>query len=398
MQLSRALRLAALALVLLVAVARAEGEHEGEHHAHDEHDEHDEHRDEDEHHTPHEDGEHTREAIPQQVWSATMGSCAVVSMVTFIGVLLLALPAGRNLVQSPRAMSVSVGFAGGALLSAAVLLLLTESMRILMVEGMAHSEHGDDPHSADSFMWQWGVCVLGGVFLVMLVDGLVSSAVKLHDGRRTAPQSHGRITDGPRAVDTAAEVEAAEASATTATTTSAATSESAETDDKKALPLRRRARLCVAILVGDLAHNFTDGVFIATAFLACNSVLGWVVVLGTVAHELPQELSDYMVLTTTARVTPATALLCNFGAGLAVFLGALLVLTVEVSAHATALLLALGGGFYIYTALAECVPAMLNAETTAERAVSLCAFVFGATVIGLVLLNHQHCEVGHAEH
>ncbi|NBS98639.1 MAG: ZIP family metal transporter, partial [Betaproteobacteria bacterium] len=48
------------------------------------------------------------------------------------------------------------------------------------------------------------------------------------------------------------------------------------------------------ILIGDSVHNFTDGILIAAAFLADQS-LGWVTAAAVAAHEIPQEVGDFIV-------------------------------------------------------------------------------------------------------
>ncbi|MGZ5662612.1 MAG: ZIP family metal transporter, partial [Usitatibacter sp.] len=49
------------------------------------------------------------------------------------------------------------------------------------------------------------------------------------------------------------------------------------------------------IIFGDAFHNFTDGVIIAGAFLA-DVKLGVVTSLAIIAHEIPQEIGDFVVL------------------------------------------------------------------------------------------------------
>ena len=50
-----------------------------------------------------------------------------------------------------------------------------------------------------------------------------------------------------------------------------------------------------SVLVGDSIHNFCDGIIIAAAFLA-DLQLGVVTALAIIAHEIPQEVGDYIVL------------------------------------------------------------------------------------------------------
>ena len=50
-----------------------------------------------------------------------------------------------------------------------------------------------------------------------------------------------------------------------------------------------------AVLVGDSIHNFCDGIIIAAAFLA-DPELGIVTALAIIAHEIPQEVGDFIVL------------------------------------------------------------------------------------------------------
>src|SRR3954463_2867505 len=49
------------------------------------------------------------------------------------------------------------------------------------------------------------------------------------------------------------------------------------------------------ILIGDGLHNFTDGILIAAAFLA-NPNLGIITAVAIIAHEIPQEIGDFIVL------------------------------------------------------------------------------------------------------
>jgi zinc and cadmium transporter len=49
------------------------------------------------------------------------------------------------------------------------------------------------------------------------------------------------------------------------------------------------------IVVGDTIHNFLDGILIAAAFLQ-STQLGIITALAIVAHEIPQEVGDFLIL------------------------------------------------------------------------------------------------------
>ena len=70
-----------------------------------------------------------------------------------------------------------------------------------------------------------------------------------------------------------------------------------------------------SVLLGDSIHNFCDGMIIAAAFLA-DVRLGVVTSLAIVAHEIPQEVGDYIVLL-NAGFTRGRALAYNAISGLA---------------------------------------------------------------------------------
>ena len=79
---------------------------------------------------------------------------------------------------------------------------------------------------------------------------------------------------------------------------------------------RVKARLLGAVLIGDFFHNLCDGFFIGAAFQVCGNAFGWSVATGTILHELPQEIADFVVLTGPGvSLSPVKALLANFASG-----------------------------------------------------------------------------------
>jgi len=152
--------------------------------------------------------------------------------------------------------------------------------------------------------------------------------------------------------------------------------------------------LVLSILIGDGFHNFCDGIFVGVAFLLCSSATAFTIVGITLYHEIAQELADFFLLTRHAGLPVMTALIVNFCAGLAVVLGGVLVLAMEISNLAIGVILAFAAGVYLYIAASECVPRVSAVvQTNMDRLLSVFTFIIGTIPIGLALLKHSHCEV-----
>ncbi len=155
--------------------------------------------------------------------------------------------------------------------------------------------------------------------------------------------------------------------------------------------------LALSILLGDGFHNFTDGVFIGNAFLMCSRTLGYTMIVTTIYHELAQEIADYALLVHHCGLKPVQALALNFCAGFSVWLGALVIMILDLNEIATATVMAISAGVYLYIATAECIPRIqASVKTSTDTLRFFMCFVMGAVPIGLVLLNHGHCEAGEA--
>jgi len=111
----------------------------------------------------------------------------------------------------------------------------------------------------------------------------------------------------------------------------------------------------LSVLVGDSIHNFCDGIIIAAAFLA-DPHLGLVTSLAIIAHEIPQEVGDYIVLL-NAGFSRAKALLFNAISGLAAVLGGVLgYFVVGPWESLFPFLLVAASSSFIYVAVADLIP------------------------------------------
>src|SRR5919106_1101219 len=76
------------------------------------------------------------------------------------------------------------------------------------------------------------------------------------------------------------------------------------------------------IIVGDTVHNFVDGLLIAAAFLQ-STELGIITAVAIIAHEIPQEVGDFLILLHSG-YTKTRALLLNALTSSAMVLGGVL--------------------------------------------------------------------------
>jgi len=138
----------------------------------------------------------------------------------------------------------------------------------------------------------------------------------------------------------------------------------------------------LSVLVGDSIHNFCDGVIIAAAFLA-DTGLGVVTALAIVAHEIPQEAGDYIVLL-NAGFTRRKALAFNALSGLAAVAGGVLgYFLVGPWEAALPYLLVAASSSFIYVAVADLLP-QLQQRLAWRETLSQVAWIGGG--LGLVLL------------
>lgn len=111
------------------------------------------------------------------------------------------------------------------------------------------------------------------------------------------------------------------------------------------------------ILVGDTFHNFVDGVLIAAAFIE-DVNLGIVTALAIVAHEIPQEVGDFIILLHSG-YSRARAFAYNLLSSLATVVGGLLAYTMLSGAQGlVSIMLSLAAASMIYVAVADLIPGL----------------------------------------
>lgn len=140
-------------------------------------------------------------------------------------------------------------------------------------------------------------------------------------------------------------------------------------------PEHDHGRSGMMILVGDTFHNFVDGVLIAAAFLA-DVQLGIVTALAIIAHEIPQEVGDFLILLHSG-YSKARALAFNLLSSAATLVGGLLAyFTLQSMQTLIPVFLALAAASMIYVAVADLIPGLhkrVGLQATLEQALLIAA-------------------------
>jgi zinc and cadmium transporter len=137
------------------------------------------------------------------------------------------------------------------------------------------------------------------------------------------------------------------------------------------------------IIIGDSFHNFVDGILIAAAFLE-NTELGLVTAVAIIAHEVPQEIGDFVVLLHSGYGKFA-ALALNLLSSLAMLVGALIAyFALQTAQEWISSVLALAAASMIYVAVADLIPG-LHRRTELRATVQQVALIaLGVVLIWLV--------------
>jgi zinc and cadmium transporter len=138
----------------------------------------------------------------------------------------------------------------------------------------------------------------------------------------------------------------------------------------------------VPILIGDTFHNFADGVVIASAFLV-DAHLGVVATLAVMAHEIPHEIGDFMILL-NAGFSRRRAFGFNLLSGLSAVLGGVVgYYVLETSQALLPYALAVAAASFIYIALSDLLPEMMRRSSLAKSLPEVGLVLLGVVVAAL---------------
>lgn len=137
------------------------------------------------------------------------------------------------------------------------------------------------------------------------------------------------------------------------------------------------------VMVGDTFHNFVDGVLIAAAFMT-DVKLGIVTSIAIIAHEIPQEVGDFLILLHSG-YSKKQALAFNLISSLATMVGGLLAYFALQSVQSwVPTILGMAAASMLYVAVADLIPS-LHKRTQLKETVSQVALI--ALGIGSIWLT-----------
>ncbi len=154
------------------------------------------------------------------------------------------------------------------------------------------------------------------------------------------------------------------------------------------------------ITVGDTFHNFVDGITIAVAFLV-DVKLGVVTAIAIIAHEIPQEMGDFLILLHSG-YSRRRALLLNVVSSLATVAGAVLgYYALAPMQQAMPYILAIAAAGMIYVAVADLIPGLHKRAELRHTALQIGLILAGVFTVHLAsgfaheLMASSGLEWGH---
>ena len=139
------------------------------------------------------------------------------------------------------------------------------------------------------------------------------------------------------------------------------------------------------IMIGDTFHNFVDGVLICAAFMVDIKV-GLVTALAIIAHEIPQEVGDFLILLHSG-YSKRKAFLFNIASSLATLAGGLLAyLGLNLVQHWVPYILSLAAASMLYVAVADLIPGLHKRTALRDTLLQLLLITLGVASVAITKL------------
>jgi zinc and cadmium transporter len=145
------------------------------------------------------------------------------------------------------------------------------------------------------------------------------------------------------------------------------------------------------VTVGDTFHNFVDGIIIAGAFMT-STELGLATALAIIAHEIPQEVGDFLILLHSG-YSKTQALALNLLSSLAMLAGGVLAYyALQGMQNLTPYLLGIAAASMIYVAVADLIPGLHKRpeiHATIQQVALIALGILSIGGVGMLIGEHH---------
>lgn len=136
------------------------------------------------------------------------------------------------------------------------------------------------------------------------------------------------------------------------------------------------------IMIGDTFHNFVDGILIAAAFMVDVQV-GLVTAIAIIAHEIPQEIGDFLILLHSG-YSKKQALLFNLFSSIATMVGGLIAyFALQTVQSWVPYILSIAAASMLYVAVADLIPGLHKRTGIKDTFMQISLIFLGVASIGL---------------
>ena len=134
------------------------------------------------------------------------------------------------------------------------------------------------------------------------------------------------------------------------------------------------------LLIGDLSHNFIDGILIASAFIY-EFELGLVTALAIYAHQIPQEMGNISIFVNKG-LKKNKAILLNVIANITMTIGAVITyILIDSAGEILPVLLAFTASNLIYVAISDLIPGLHKRTEIKESSMQIAMILIGVIIV-----------------
>lgn len=138
-------------------------------------------------------------------------------------------------------------------------------------------------------------------------------------------------------------------------------------------------------LLGDILHNFIDGIVVTSSFLV-SIPLGLTTAFAVLLHQIPKEIGDCSILIYSG-FSKIKSLFLNFASALSALVGALLILIIGTKfAEFNKLIIPFAVGSFIYVAGSDLIPELHKETGVKKSALQLLGLILGIGAMAVLAL------------